>query len=39
MDNIFVAYEAVYSLRLKNKGKYGFIFLKLDISKAYDQVE
>lgn len=37
-DNIFIAYEILHFLKRKNKGKQGFMLLKLDTSKAYDKV-
>lgn len=37
--NILVAYEIIHFLRIKNKGKEGFISLKMDMSKSYDIVE
>ena len=38
-DNIIVALEAFHIMAIRLKGKQGFMALKLDISKAYDQVE
>lgn len=38
-DIILVAYEFIHFLRRKNKGKQGFMSIKLDISKAYDRME
>ena len=38
-DNIFVAFETLHSMRNHNKGKSGFMALKLDMSKAYDRLE
>ena len=38
-DNILVAFETLHYMRNHNKGKSGFMTLKLDISKAYDRVE
>lgn len=38
-DNVLVAYEIMYFLHHKRKGKERFMFLKLDISKAYHRVE
>ena len=38
-DNILVAFETLHHMRNHNKGKIGFMALKLDMSKAYDRVE
>lgn len=38
-DNVLVAYELIHFLRKKRIGKDGFIYLKLDISKAYNRVK
>ncbi|KAL0406255.1 UNVERIFIED_CONTAM: putative mitochondrial protein, partial [Sesamum latifolium] len=38
-DNVLVAYELNHFLKLKTKGKHGFMSLKLDVSKVYDRVE
>ncbi|XP_075633992.1 uncharacterized protein LOC142606558 [Castanea sativa] len=38
-DNILVAFETLHYMRDHNKGKTGFMALKLDMSKAYDRVE
>ena len=38
-DNILVAFETLHYMRNHNKGKSGFMALKLDMSKAYDRVE
>lgn len=38
-DNILVAFETLHYMRNHNKGKIGFMALKLDKSKAYDKVE
>ena len=38
-DNILVAFETFHYVRNHNKGKIGFMALKLDMSKAYDRVE
>ncbi|GKV39420.1 hypothetical protein SLEP1_g47185 [Rubroshorea leprosula] len=37
-DNIIIAQEAFHGLHLKKSGKHGVIALKLDIRKAYDNV-
>ncbi|GKV19300.1 hypothetical protein SLEP1_g29582 [Rubroshorea leprosula] len=37
-DNIIIAHEAFHGLHLKKSGKHGIIALKLDIRKAYDNV-
>ena len=39
IDNVIVAYEALHSMHIRKKGKTGSLALKLDVSKAYDQVE
>lgn len=38
-ENELVAYETMYHISQKRKGKVGEIALKLDMSKAYDRVE
>ena len=38
-NNVLVAYETLHSMHSKKKGKTGSLALKLDVSKAYDQVE
>ena len=38
-DNVLVAYETLHAMHCQKKGKKGSLALKLDISKAYDQVE
>ena len=38
-DNMLVAFETLHYMRNHNKGKLGFMALKLDMTKAYDIVE
>nr|XP_023874458.1 uncharacterized protein LOC111987000 [Quercus suber] len=38
-DNVLVAYETLHAMHCKKSGKKGSLALKLDVSKAYDQVE
>ena len=38
-DNVLVAYETLHTMHGRKKGKKGSLALKLDINKAYDQVE
>ena len=38
-DNILVAFETLHYLKRKTTSKLGYMALKLDIRKAYDQVE
>ena len=38
-DNVLVEFETLHYLKRKTQGKLGFKVWKLDMSKAYDQVE
>jgi len=38
-DNILVAFETLHYLKRKIQGQLGFMALKLDMSKTYDQVD
>lgn len=38
-DNALIAYEINDYIRRKTQGKYGYVGLKIDISKAYDRLE
>ena len=38
-NNILIAFATLHYLKRKTTGKLGYMALKLDISKAYDQVE
>ena len=38
-DNILIAFESFHNMQNHNFAKNGFMALKLDMSKAYDQVE
>ncbi|KAL5826818.1 hypothetical protein ACOSQ3_018659 [Xanthoceras sorbifolium] len=38
-DNVIVGFKCLHALKHKVKGKQGFLVVKLDMSKAYDQVE
>ena len=38
-DNILVAFESLHSMNNMNSGKMWYMTIKLDMSKAYDQVE
>ncbi|KAJ7965492.1 Ribonuclease H [Quillaja saponaria] len=39
MDNALAAFEVFHFMQKKNKGKNGFMALKLDMAKAYDRIE
>lgn len=38
-DNVITAFELIYYMKRKVKGKVGDIVLKVDISKAYDHID
>ena len=38
-DNVLVAYETLYAMHIRKKGKKGALALKLDVSKTCDRVE
>jgi hypothetical protein len=38
MDNSIIAHELLHSFKLK-RGKGGFMFLKMDMEKAFDKME
>lgn len=38
-DNVIIAHKVMHYLKHKREGNYGFGALKLDISKAYDELE
>jgi len=38
-DNILAAYETLHSMQTHQRGKTGFVAVKLDMSKAHDRVE
>ncbi|KAL8146387.1 hypothetical protein AgCh_004217 [Apium graveolens] len=38
-DNVMISYEIMHYLKRKNRGKEGYMALKLDMSKAYDCIE
>jgi hypothetical protein len=38
-DNIIVAFETLHTMATRQKGKKGFMAIKLDMSKAYDRLE
>lgn len=37
--NIIVAYEALHTMKIRQKGRQGYMAIKIDISKTYDRVE
>lgn len=39
LDNVLVAFKIMHKLKNQRKGKTGMMALKLDMRKAYDQVE
>lgn len=39
IDNVLVAYELIHALKNRRSGGDGYMVIKLDINKAYDQVE
>ncbi|CAL1381513.1 unnamed protein product [Linum trigynum] len=39
VENILMGHELMHYLKIKNRGKKGFIDLKVDMEKAYDRVE
>lgn len=38
-NNILIAYELIHFLKKNNRGKKGFMSIKLDMSKAYDRMK
>ena len=38
-DNVLVAFETMHCINQRNKGKEGLMAIKLDMSKAFDQIE
>ena len=38
-DIILVAFEMLHHMKIKKRGKAGFMAMKLDMSKAYDRIE
>ena len=38
-NNVLMAYKTLHTMQSRKKGKKGSLALKLDINKAYDQVE
>jgi hypothetical protein len=39
IDNVLTAYETLHSMQTQLWSKVGFMGIKLDMSKAYDQVK
>lgn len=38
-DNAMSAFEIIYTMKQKKKGRRGLMSMKLDLSKAYDRVD
>lgn len=38
-NNVFVTYKLIHYFKYKGLGKQGYMYMKLDICKAYDRVE